>query len=243
MTESGPTDPWILTRSLQYAVAPESLGYRAEDVDLPAAVAAAMPLAMRALYKNHRGDVAERHFIPLAWAFKVCECHGPEPTWICDAYCLDRKALRSFSMAGFLTGWQPLVDRALRPEWAAPPRAIEPLALTPLVELNEELGRLSRKLNMGENKDPDFIRAACIAAQLQARLLDVIGLDAPQREAEAQAEDLRQQKCSRCGVARVDHHVCSSCVCTSCPPECGEFVSDARSISRQVPATKEDDAS
>lgn len=30
--------------------------------------------------------------------------------------------------------------------------------------------------------------------------------------------------CARCGIAKSEHHVCSSCVCSTCPPECDEWV-------------------
>lgn len=32
-----------------------------------------------------------------------------------------------------------------------------------------------------------------------------------------------EKGCVRCGVPKSKHHVCSSCVCTSCPPECDDY--------------------
>jgi hypothetical protein len=36
-------------------------------------------------------------------------------------------------------------------------------------------------------------------------------------------EECTDPPCDRCGIVRSEHHICSSCVCCTCPPECDEF--------------------
>lgn len=36
--------------------------------------------------------------------------------------------------------------------------------------------------------------------------------------------------CARCGIPKIEHHVCSSCVCCTCPPECDEWQEPRKEI-------------
>lgn len=51
-------------------------------------------------YRNHSGDVAERHVIPIKTWYGTTEWHK-KPTWLLQAYDLDRGALRDFDMREF----------------------------------------------------------------------------------------------------------------------------------------------
>jgi hypothetical protein len=56
------------------------------------------PTPFRFVYRNHRGEVAERHVIPDAVRFGPTEWH-PTPQWLLRAYDLDKQALREFAMS------------------------------------------------------------------------------------------------------------------------------------------------
>ncbi|RWC28111.1 MAG: hypothetical protein EOS70_27755 [Mesorhizobium sp.] len=62
--------------------------------DFDAGVAATEPL--RFMYKNYRGEHAERRVLPRGFRFGTSEFH-PKPQWLLLAYDLDKKALREFS--------------------------------------------------------------------------------------------------------------------------------------------------
>lgn len=63
---------------------------------------------VKAVYKNHRGEISERYFLPLLFEFTTCDCHGTEPTWVCHAWDYDKCDVRSFSMIHFLSPWRPI---------------------------------------------------------------------------------------------------------------------------------------
>lgn len=48
-------------------------------------------------YKNHRGEVAQRHVLPVSIDFKATQWH-PKQQWIMDAIDLDKNSPRSFAM-------------------------------------------------------------------------------------------------------------------------------------------------
>jgi predicted DNA-binding transcriptional regulator YafY len=54
-----------------------------------------MPMVF--LYRNHRGETAERRVIPMSVEFCATEWH-PEPQWILGALDLDRGVTRQFAM-------------------------------------------------------------------------------------------------------------------------------------------------
>lgn len=67
------------------------------------------------MYRNHRGEVAERHVIPISPHWGSTEWH-PEPQWLLQAYDLDKAAIRDFAMDDILgaslgqeipKGWTP----------------------------------------------------------------------------------------------------------------------------------------
>lgn len=53
---------------------------------------------MEFTYKNHRGEIAKRRVIETALRFKETKWH-PEPQWLVEAWCLDRKELGLFALA------------------------------------------------------------------------------------------------------------------------------------------------
>jgi predicted DNA-binding transcriptional regulator YafY len=53
--------------------------------------------AVRLIYKNYRGETAERTIQPIRIWFGETEWH-PGKQWLMDAYDLERKANRSFAM-------------------------------------------------------------------------------------------------------------------------------------------------
>lgn len=56
---------------------------------------------VRFFYKNHRGEVEERHVVPESIEFNLAY-HGdfhPQPGWVLNGFCLDRKARRTFLLA------------------------------------------------------------------------------------------------------------------------------------------------
>jgi hypothetical protein len=56
------------------------------------------PTTFRFVYRNHRGEIAERRVIPDAVRFGTTEWH-PTPQWLLRAYDLDKQALREFAMS------------------------------------------------------------------------------------------------------------------------------------------------
>lgn len=52
-------------------------------------------------YRNYRGEVATRRIIPLRIYWGSNEWH-PEPQWLIEAHDLDKKAIRTFALSGFL---------------------------------------------------------------------------------------------------------------------------------------------
>lgn len=57
--------------------------------------------SIRARYRNHRGEVSWRHFIPVRLAHGVNDWHEREG-WYLIGYDLDRQANRDFALDGFL---------------------------------------------------------------------------------------------------------------------------------------------
>jgi hypothetical protein len=63
-------------------------------------------IAVRFTYTNWRGEVAERHVIPLQLDFKATDWH-PEPQWVIHAKDLDKGGeLRTFAVKD-ITNWRP----------------------------------------------------------------------------------------------------------------------------------------
>lgn len=64
-------------------------------------------VACRMSYTNHRGEVAERHFLPLEVYHGTSLWH-PNPGWILRAFDYERQAVRDFSLNGFLGPVSPV---------------------------------------------------------------------------------------------------------------------------------------
>lgn len=78
------------------------------------------------IYKNHRGEVALRHIVPLFTHYTANEWH-PEPCWIMQAFDLDKQEERSFAFKNILSTDVPLNHPArCDPEkWASMREALE----------------------------------------------------------------------------------------------------------------------
>lgn len=48
-------------------------------------------------YKNHRDDEERRQVLPMGLRFGTSEYY-PEPQWLLQAYCFDRREVREFAM-------------------------------------------------------------------------------------------------------------------------------------------------
>jgi hypothetical protein len=56
--------------------------------------------AVRALYTNHRGETAMRHFVPAGIWWGMTEQH-PSEQWLMDCWDLDKEAVRTYALGGF----------------------------------------------------------------------------------------------------------------------------------------------
>jgi hypothetical protein len=66
---------------------------------------------VRLWYRNHRGELAERHIWPCRLWFGKTDWYA-EPQWLLKAYDFDKHAFRDFALAGFAA---PIVDDAEAP--------------------------------------------------------------------------------------------------------------------------------
>lgn len=57
------------------------------------------------LYRNHRGNVANRHIRPIRMWFGST-CFHPQPQWFIECFCLSKQATRDFALLGFCADGQ-----------------------------------------------------------------------------------------------------------------------------------------
>lgn len=69
---------------------------RSDSAAAPATQPTGEPITFT--YRNHRGEFGERRVIPFQIRYGT-GVNRPEPGWLLDAWCLDRGAMRSFTLA------------------------------------------------------------------------------------------------------------------------------------------------
>lgn len=106
---------------------------KAEKLEMKPTVEAPAPVEVPPaplvfLYRNHNGELAERHVIPKLVRFGTSE-HHPGGRWLLEAEDLDRKAHRTFALEN-VTHWGPAPEpgdlEPLDPRWFLEIAAGEP---------------------------------------------------------------------------------------------------------------------
>lgn len=67
--------------------------------------------AVRVLYTNYKGQTNYRVIVPRRMWFGVCLFYGDAPQWLLEVYDMEKKEMRTFSMAN-VRDWVPLTEYA-----------------------------------------------------------------------------------------------------------------------------------